>query len=112
MIAVGGWRLRYDYGRMAGPGDSVRVHPGDRDVTRCAVEIGGRAGNLLTARRAGGWSGRAGVPLSDWNGGLYLFADSLSDAEVREFVAAVRSVQIDSVLLTDPPLSPSQRRLR
>lgn len=111
-ITVVGWRLGYDYGRMAGSGDSVRVHPGDRDVTRCAVEIGGRPGNLLTARRAGGWAGRAAVPLSDWNGGLYLFADSLSDTELREFLAAVRSVRIGAELLTDPPVSLARPPLR
>jgi hypothetical protein len=112
MIAVGGWMLGYDYGRMAGSGDSVPVHPGDRDVTRCAVQMGGRPGQLLTARREGGWTARAAVPLSRWNGGLYLFADSLSQEEARQFVAAVRSVTISAVLLTDPPLSAAHPSVR
>lgn len=93
-IAVGHWTLGYDMGRMAGPGDSVRVYPGESNVKICEIEIAGRAGHLLTADRSSGRAARAAVPLGGWEGGLYLSADSLSASEVREFVAAVRSVTV------------------
>ncbi|HKP76053.1 MAG TPA: hypothetical protein VJT67_10955 [Longimicrobiaceae bacterium] len=93
-IQAGRWELHYDGGRLAGSGTSVGANDDETDVRICRVNVNGRRGHLLTARRAGAWRARLGVPLGKDQGGLYLYAQDVTRQDVSEFLAAARSLRI------------------
>ncbi|HEX6746947.1 MAG TPA: hypothetical protein VF092_06585 [Longimicrobium sp.] len=109
VIHVGRWNLRYDMGRMAGPGDSVPGVLGATDVRFCAVTLAGRPGHMMSGRmpasrgypRGRDRVARAALPLGEEEGGLYFIADSLSERDAAEFAAAVRTLRL--IPYTPPP---------
>jgi hypothetical protein len=93
-IQTPSWVLHYDGGRMAGPGNAVKANEDETDVRICGVRVEGRQGHVLTARKDGAWRARFAVPIGRDEGGFYLYAQDVTQQEVREFLAAARSLRI------------------
>jgi hypothetical protein len=103
-IQVGAWRLEYDRGGFAGPGDTLIVGPYAEEASLCTELIGGRRVFIQTYRISaasrdhsaevrGKLFGRATTAVSPGNG-LYLYVLTESPEALREFLAAVRTLRV------------------
>jgi hypothetical protein len=100
-IDIGAWKLGYDQGGMAGPGDTLTAPYQAADVGLCTEEIDGRRVFVqtyrITDRRGrdlqGPLAGRAALaPLPGH--GVYLSAYGVAPEHLREFLVAVRTLRL------------------